>query len=98
MAAKKSKHKWQDTSSYSSGEAARVPNEFRLELKHSTLVLHRKHGYHPDQWWGTCHHVGIVNDPIGQVGMSADQAKAWLLELCIDQCAPRLNELVAARG
>lgn len=98
MAAKKSKYKWQDTSSYPRGTTEREPDEWQLDLPHNTLILYRKHGEDPDQWFGTCHQLGIIGDDVGTLGMSADRAKAWLIELCIDRCTPRLNELVAARG
>jgi len=100
MAPKKSKYTWKDTTSYPRGgaDAERVSAEWRLELPRSTLVLHRLHGCDQRQWFGTCHQLGISGVQLGDPSTSTDRAKAWLLELCIDKCAPLLNDLVAARG
>ena len=56
------KSAWKDTTSYSRGEC-RAPREWTLEVGGLRLVVHHIHGL-GDEWFGTCHTLGIRDRPL----------------------------------
>lgn len=72
---------WKDASSYSRGQRGTIePTAWQLEVGYLRIVLHRKHGLDPTQWYGTVHGFDRIDSTeIGEPGTSDRYAKELLI-------------------
>lgn len=90
---------WKDVSSYSRGQRGTIePAAWELEVGNLRIVLHRKHGSDPTQWFGSVYGFSRIQDTeIGEPGTSDRYAKELLVGKVQQELARHLTLLAVSR-